>query len=310
MKNTQKKYLLKQLINKYYDYFEEFIYRLPNPISKKQNFISSNDVEINLAKELKRNGIIAIKDFYQGDKLKEIKKAFENEINRINEISHDAIEIKKKTPVTHYKLFDYYNEISNDKKDKSIHNLNPLNVDKVFFDVILDDRIRSIISSYLGKKISLQQAALGRIYPRENENYSSYQWHRDTHGRRVNVMILLTDVLNNEQRMSFLKKSHKKFLTKDECANKSRITDAQADSMNLEIFECSGTAGTIFLFDANGVHRGNRNLSCIRDVILFSYGSGRYKWEFQISSKIKNNLTLTNDQKKFLENNVNVKWIQ
>ena len=306
MKN---KHLLKKFTKNYSDYFEEFIYRFPNPISKKQNFISSNFEEKKLAKELKKEGIIAIKDFYKDDKLREMQNAFNNEITRINELPQNPLDEKKKTPITHYKLFDYYNVVSFDKKDNSTHNLNPLNADKLFLEVILDDRIRSIISEYLGKKITLQQAAIGRIYPRETENYSSYQWHRDTHGKRVNVMILLSDVSSIEQRMSFLKKSHKKFLTRDECRDYSRISDEKANSMNLERFECFGSAGTIFLFDANGVHRGNRNLTRNRDVILFSYGAGRYEWEFDVSLKIKNSLTINNNQKKFLENNIKIKWI-
>lgn len=298
-----------KLINsKYFDYLDEFIYRLPNPLSKINNYVKIKPEDKKLIKILNKEGIVKIENFLDNQSLNQLKFLFENEINYIESLDILNYE-KKQTPLTHYNCSDYYEVRSYNKKDNSSHNLNPLNISKNFFEIIINERIISIISEYLGKKISLQQAAIGRIYPREPENYSSYQWHRDTLGKRINVMILISDVKEDQQRMSYLKKSHKKYLTKEECKNYSRISDKDADRMKLERFECSGLAGTVFIFDANGIHRGNRNLTIPRDVIIFSYGAGRYQWEFEVNKKIKEQLNITKYQAKFVENNLKIKWV-
>jgi hypothetical protein len=40
--------------------------------------------------------------------------------------------------------------------------------------------------------------------------------------------------------------------------------------------ECAGPAGSVILFDSNGIHRGNRNLGPRREVVFGVYSAGRH----------------------------------
>lgn len=171
----------------------------------------------------------------------------------------------------------------------------------------MDDKIRSGISDYIGKRMFFQQAILSRYYPREPEKFSSFQWHHDAHGKKINVMILLTDVGINDQRMSYVKKSHKEYRNIEKCKN-SRISDEEVNSLGLDIFECCGKAGDAFIFDSNGIHSGNRSLTKIRDSIIVQYNAGRYQWSFDIPKVIRKGLSLSSNQKKFLESNAKINW--
>jgi len=85
---------------------------------------------------------------------------------------------------------------------------------------------------------------------------------------------LLTDVTSEGQRMSYIPGSHKlkHHFTRYE---DTRLTESQARGYG-EVVECVGPAGTVVLFDANGIHRGNRNRGPRRDVVFGVYSAGRY----------------------------------
>jgi hypothetical protein len=93
-------------------------------------------------------------------------------------------------------------------------------------------------------------------------------------------MWLLTDVPSTGQRMSYIPGSHKLRHPWDATPEQTRFTREQALAYG-EILECAAPAGSVIIFDTNGIHKGNRNLGPTRDIVLSAYSTGRYRNGFR-----------------------------
>lgn len=141
--------------------------------------------------------------------------------------------------------------------------------------VLLNDLILAAVEEYFGRPIYLALGHTIRLDPVEPEP-TDKGWHHDCKGKYVKAMWLLTDASSTGQRMSYIAGSHTtrhRFATYEE----SRFTDAEALAYGEDIVECVGPAGSVVIFDTNGVHRPNRNLGPRRETIVSVYSDGRYR---------------------------------
>jgi len=170
-----------------------------------------------------------------------------------------------------------------------------------------DPLILGVIARYLRRPFYLQQAIAARYLPMEAADFGSFQWHHDAWGRKINVMFLFTDVTDLDQHMTFLEGSHQAYHNLDRCRN-SRFTEDEV----LERFpgtartRCTGGAGTVFIFDSNGLHRGNRSTGRHRDTLITSFNGGRYVWSFDVPASHQG--ALTEDQNIFLQRWSKIAW--
>jgi ectoine hydroxylase-related dioxygenase (phytanoyl-CoA dioxygenase family) len=144
----------------------------------------------------------------------------------------------------------------------------------VFLDLVLREAVLAAVEAYYRRPIYLAATQVNRLEPVAPFEGDSFQWHHDMKGKYVKAMWLLTDVAADGQRMSFVAGSHRRLrsaLTYEE----SRIP-AEAARTAGEIVECVGPAGTLILFDTNGIHRGNRNPAARRDIVFGIYSAGRH----------------------------------
>jgi hypothetical protein len=56
-------------------------------------------------------------------------------------------------------------------------------------------------------------------------------------------------------------------------------------------FNLTGRAGAVFLFDANGLHKGNRRLGAVRDAVIHVYSTGRNRAAMKIPRTYLDGLT-------------------
>lgn len=198
-----------------------------------------------------------------------------------------------------------YPEQGHDKDSNITFSNNPFKYGKDFLNLALDDGILGVVASYIGKKFMLQQAIASRYYPFEKRDFGSWQWHHDAWGRKINVMILLTDVTEEDQYMNYMRRSHKKYHSYERTTINDRFTEAEVQNFSKEpAFKCIGPAGTVFIFDANGFHRGNRSLGAARDSIIIQYTAGRYLWDFDIPAQLLEKLS--ESKREFLDRNPNI----
>jgi len=146
--------------------------------------------------------------------------------------------------------------------------------DPVLAALLLDDLVLAGIEGYYGKPIALALAQAQRLEPIASYEGKAFQWHHDTKGKYVKAMWLLTDVPSTGQRMSYVVGSHA-MRHRWSSYEDTRFPDEQARRLG-PVVECAGPAGTVIVFDTNGIHRGNRNLGPRRDTVVGVYTAGRY----------------------------------
>lgn len=260
---------------------DEYFYRLPNPALAMKLAASTPCQMRPVVDELKRDGIVTLSGYVTGERLKHMRAAFDSMIRRIEAA---PLSPEKLTPFggrLHPRTA--YREQGRSEEARTTFTNDPFKHDKAFLDFALAEFILGIVERYIRRRCMLQQGTASRYYPTPKNNFGSWQWHHDSWGTKVNVMVLLTDVGPADQYMSYMKRSHRIYHSYERTALNDRFTEAEvAAYKGLERIDCLGPAGTVFVFDANGFHRGNRSLGAGRDSLIVQYTAGRYLWPFEI----------------------------
>lgn len=197
-----------------------------------------------------RNGVLILPGYFSGQNLQQMQQDF----NHWCEL---------KTGIDKYGFKDF----DGGKQE------NYLATSKVFSAAAVDLYLTALVSCYWGKPIQLAYCHGYRLDPIEPREYRAFRWHHDLKRKQVRVMVLLSDTPVEGQRMDYIAGSHRvwhRFTNHRHV----RFTEEQALSYGPPI-HCVGPAGTVVLFDANGIHRGNRNLGPRRDQYTFNYTAGR-----------------------------------
>lgn len=235
---------------------KEYLHRRPDP-NFDWHFCtgSEGDQAAESSKQLQENGIIILPSYFTGEKLHRLQSAF-----------NDAVE---------------GNWCQHNPKAQQCGDL--FLQDPVFLSAALDPFLLEIVGGYYKKKFAIGRAAAQRLLPVKADRYGSYQWHHDTRGKQVHLMILLQDLSPDGQRMSYLKKSHHTYYSylrgRGQGSRFDKDLRDQPDCAD-RIVEVAGPAGTVAIFDANGLHSGNRNENGGRDQVTFCYVSVRH-WKTQ-----------------------------
>ena len=144
---------------------------------------------------------------------------------------------------------------------------------KLFASIALDTYLTRLVSYYWGKPVYLAQAGGTRLEPRDiNYEYRSMQWHHDSKHKQVKIFILLTDVDKNQQCTHYIPGSHKSWKSSKK---ESRKSEKYIRQNYLRTTHAVGKAGTVIILDTNGYHRGNRNNTVRRDLMVFNYTAGK-----------------------------------
>ncbi len=131
-------------------------------------------------------------------------------------------------------------------------------------DPLLVDTARG----YFGKPVCLNRALAMRYLPDAGSGRDMFRWHHDMEDRMVKVMILLTDVDEGDQYMTYVAGSHQQFRPLREFADNAVHGEVDADA----VVRATGRAGDLYLFDPNGTHSANRRADGRqRDVFVLEY---------------------------------------
>ena len=145
-------------------------------------------------------------------------------------------------------------------------------ISRALLEVCLKPELTSLINRYLGKRAYITQGVAMRIEPNPNTGFGSFQWHHDAWGKRINMMIILTEVGRGDQHMTYAKVSHRLRHSYDKYAN-SRVSPQEFAERysRFEVLDCLANPGDIYIFDSNGLHSGNRTNSRARDTFIIEY---------------------------------------
>ena len=219
--------------------------------------------------EFRRNGVVRIENMISANTLAQMQKSFtevmekiENEVKAGKDFGNDWTLYQK--PLIY------------DKEERTYATNEPFENSPGLIKVCLDSRINQLINRYLGKQTHITQCLGTRILSHDTTGHGSYQWHHDAWGNRVNMMILLSKVEEDDQAMTYLLGSNRLNHSLDKFIN-SRISDEEVrkNYSHLKIKKCTGNPGDIILLDSNGIHSGNRTLGRTRDTYLVMYSDHR-----------------------------------
>lgn len=155
-------------------------------------------------------------------------------------------------------------------------------VPRSFVDLLLHDRVLSVVNTYLGVTSRLKYLDVWHNFAvSETEPpIDSELWHRDNEDRKlVKLFIHLSDVDDGSGPLSYFRGSQPdgpfgalfpndpptgSYPPERELA--SKLTDASVKI-------CTGKAGTMVFFDACGLHRGGRAAKRARTLLVATYAS-------------------------------------
>ena len=159
---------------------------------------------------------------------------------------------------------------------------NPLLI-KEFFNLANLPLVVQTAEAYFKRKVFLADVDSRRIPPVsmtqvESSGLSSSNWHRDTRGRQIKMMIYLTDVGEEDSNFSFYPNTHN---TTTYGYGNSRFEDEFSKTQPIEWY---GKAGEAMMFDTNIIHRLRRKaLGRVRDSVTFYYTPGQQLRKIEIN---------------------------
>ena len=149
---------------------KEYLHRKPDS-DYNRTFVTGEQLEKarGYTDTMKKDGIVLLPGYIQGEQLTKLQSIFENTLD------------------------------SNRNKDQYVDPESRLNGDFIYndpayLDLSTDDFLMQIVSGYFDKRFAIGRSAAMRLDPIEDTRYGSYQWHHDTRGKQVHMMILLNDV--------------------------------------------------------------------------------------------------------------------
>jgi hypothetical protein len=147
----------------------------------------------------------------------------------------------------------------------------------LFSEIILDETLLNICSSYYGCQPYVRSGPSVTILHPENSTVSeeyfhpmglhAWNWHIDT-TNLLSFHVILNDTNETDTRMLYADGSHKVhrsasgMRTEDNIRNKYNVTN------------CCGPQGTLYIFDNNGLHRPNAVADSLRSTFEFYFTPG------------------------------------
>ncbi len=237
------------------DLYQRYVYERPSAAFRRLlvEELSRPDFQ-EKARQFCRDGLLILPRYFQGETLTRMREDFERFAPRGRADSIGRINLTEARGVL---LRDSF----------------------AFSAAAVDPLLLSLTAYYWGKPIVLSMTYGFRLDPDPGgKKIGPFQWHHDANRKQVKIYILLSDVDPEGQRMDYIPGTHvvwHRFKRGDAGYGETRIPDETALRYGRPI-RCAGESGTAILFDTNGIHAGNQNLSARRDAWVFQYTAGRH----------------------------------
>lgn len=224
---------------------------------------SSLDPQLTLLlDQLRRAGIVKVSGLLNALELKELQNSF-SAWGRKMEISRCSGEAS----FTHYDQEEYWHDAHQSYVTNDAMKHSPL-----FARFCCHPSLATTANYYLGRAAHIKRAYFMRYLPRDDMDRNQFRWHHDMEDRQIKAMLLLTDVGEKDQFMSYVLGSHDTFHPYERFLQNALDFDYCSSYLDrLEVVKTIGKAGDVFLFDSNGMHKGNRSMGRLRDALFVEY---------------------------------------
>lgn len=255
----------------YKEKMHTFLYTYPNIIRPSLAIPAEIKPIIN---ELKENGIVK----YNSSYLEEVSEHVID--NYFNKIMCDGVEeAEASLKNNHPHLFIEESYPPGRKNEYTLGGTEILHYisfkDEIVSQLFLDEELGKVIYNYYQRQPFyrnmpvIQQLSI-------NENTSlllNGQWHVD-HFRQISLMLLLSDVTEKDTHMQYIMGSHSRKnnpgLSSDGLVNEIIKNDSS------KIYKLIGKKGTLYVFDASGIHRAFYRRGSTRRILHMNITTGRH----------------------------------
>jgi len=228
---------------------------------------------------LNTDGIVALRGFLNSKTLAHIQSEFNTASDEIRNAGPNPYKSYWKDLPGHLTKFPL-RKYSTKTETTSILDIFSFEHGLDLMKMMSHPKLTTLVNHYLGEEGYLRDAIAYRYVSGDTGSYTG-KWHIDGFGKQLHIMILLTDIGEDDQYLNYVKGAHKikypyeffesrvpehQFLYSNLEDCKKRMGDSE-----LEFFCGTGKAGDVFLFDTNAVHRARRSNGKSRDVIIASY---------------------------------------
>jgi len=215
------------------------------------------------SEELDRRGLVKLSGLIPDDTLAQMRRDFQKFILEL------SVRIARGSGV--YKHYD--EELHWRAEDLAYVTNNAFKYSRALVRLCCHPTISGVANRYLGRPAYIQRGVAMRYLPADGIERDMFGWHHDIEEQRCKMMILLTDVAETDQFMSYIAGSHKLYHPYEMFHENTCSPDYCQQHLGvIEILKTTGKAGDIFLFDSNGAHRGNRSSkAAVRDAFFIEY---------------------------------------
>ncbi len=241
-------------------FIRETYQRLPDPnYKKKQPMLKESEQYL---AELKQHGFVKISGLLSPEQIKQLTTDF----SRFVEEAHQRLQ-KKMPPGRPYEELYW-----KDKENIFVSN-NPFKYSSELVKICCHQIIIETINGYLGKIGYIHKGEATHYLPGGSREKSVFNWHHDGAGKRVKLLILLSETGDDSRCTTYIAGSHIIVYPLSEY-QKSMIDPTYCLDFipAINIVKFTGKPGDIYLFDTNGIHSGNVAPKG-RDAFFISYSS-------------------------------------
>lgn len=138
----------------------------------------------------------------------------------------------------------------------------PLIFSPAYAKFLLLPELREVAAGYLGRGWMYQAMIAHRTGPSEANDEGFARWHHDARGRKLNVILVLTDVPADGSATIYIPGSHRLIYLKPRRDRVVFYDDEMAQlSRHFGWRErvCGAPAGSLVFFDSQGLHQGRRS---------------------------------------------------
>jgi ectoine hydroxylase-related dioxygenase (phytanoyl-CoA dioxygenase family) len=225
---------------------------------------SLGDHERALLDELRRNGIVIVKDFLKPEEADTIRQLLESQISSLS--SEQWVDVRKKQDAENLKwgvkmgnAWSFWvNVFQSDFRIMGSEHIAP-----IIHQFAYHNLITTVGSEYLKEDLKLSFCMANKTVYKPNIPGSGGGWHRDRNYKNgFKALVYLVDTDTNNGCFQYIPRSSSisHHLLKANTPNKFQFTDEEVTAMvqsDKDIMSVTGPKGTLVLFDTNGVHRGS-----------------------------------------------------
>jgi len=215
---------------------------------------------------LRRDGLVRVSGLLEPGELRRLQRDFRSCVRRLR-----LAQLFRRGIRQHYDQAEYWYPARRSFVTNDAFKHSP-----TLLRISCDSRFAELAGHYLEKPFHLKRAYGMRYLPSEPMDAEQFHWHHDMEDRQLKAMVLLTDVGEADQYMTYVRGSHRAFHPY-RCFLENRLDFDYCRTYleDIEVLKTTGRAGDVFFFDSNGMHSGNRSGGAVRDALFVEFTADR-----------------------------------